>query len=198
MTAMDSTKFRKALPWIATHAVALAAGIWFFRPDVEASTMGKADAPAAIASAGAGDADRAKVSGKAPARPAHEGPQASVHRLAWKALAYEGLDRPERLKASTEILKQWIKEDWEAALDTVMKETPDDYELLVNFQDVFRREPAVMWSIIESKRYGVSTVSLKGRWLVAIRGLDEAKRGEVMDALPESGRKAVEEKVKDG
>ena len=151
--------------------------------------------PVPLEEQGAGPAER---SGTAPPRALREGPAAGVHRLAWKSLAYEGLDRPERLKASGLILQEWVKDDWQAALDTVMKETPDDYELLLHFDEVFRREAGEVWSLIESKRYGVSTQSLKARWLAKISSLDEAQRLEAMKGLPEEARKAIEERTKRG
>jgi hypothetical protein len=201
---MEPTKLRKALPWIGTHLVALAAGMWLFRPDVGASPAandgGKAQAAATAAAVEEGAAPGAAGASRGRAslpRPAHDGPPAaSVHHLAWKALAYDGLDRPERLKASALILKEWIKEDWHAALDTVMKEPPDDYELLVHFEDVFRRDAGEVWSVIESKRYGVTTARLKGRWLGTIRQMEDEQRRKTVEGLPEEARKAIEESMK--
>ena len=195
---MTPPTLRKALPWIGTHLLALAAGVWLFKPGAGASSTGKADAHPAAAAVAAADEQAAAPSRKAPPRPAHEASPASIHKLAWKALAYEGLDRPERLEASGLILKQWVKEDWQGALDTVMKETPDDYDLLVHFDEVFQREPAAVWSIIESKRYGVVTRSLKVRWMGSIGRLDEAARQEATASLPESVRKEIEDQFKGG
>lgn len=193
---MEATSLRKALPWIGTHLIALAAGVWFFKPPAGTGQMGKTgEDPAAVEQPEHGSAG---VAGKAPARATHDPSPASVHKLAWKALAYENLDRPERLAASKQILKPWIKEDWQAALDTVMKETPDDYQLLIHFDELIRNQPGAVWAVIESKRYGVSTVSLKARWLGALRGLDETKRREIAAGLPEAARKEIEEPIKGG
>lgn len=203
MNPMEPMKLRKALPWIITHLLALAAGVWLFRPDAGASLDANAGggdrtAPGAAAAVEGVGRGATAASGKAPPRPAHEVPSASVHRLAWKALAADGLSRPERLKASAVILRQWVQEDWLAALDTVMKETPDDYELLIHFEDTFRRNPGELWSLIESKRYGVTTARLKNRWLGTIRNMEEQQRREVIEDLPETARKAIEGSMKEG
>ncbi|WP_367873947.1 hypothetical protein [Luteolibacter sp. Populi] len=195
---MEPTKLRKALPWIGTHLLALAAGVWLFRPDAADSAAGNVEAEAVAATLeeqGAGPAER---SGTGRPRTPREASAAGVHRLAWKSLAYEGLDRQERLKASGLILREWVKEDWQAALDTVMKETPDDYELLLHFDEVFRRDAGEVWSLIESKRYGVSSQSLKARWLVRISSLDETQRREAMEGLPAEAREAIEKREKQG
>lgn len=114
-----------------------------------------------------------------------------IHYAAWKSLAFEGLTRPERMKASRLLLQQWIKEDWRAALDMVMDETPDDFGLLDEFLPVFSREPEEVWQMIELKRYGVLSQSLVGRWQSALLRFDEATVRKLAESLPERGRQAA-------
>lgn len=195
---MDPKKFRRSLGWTASHLVALVAGVLLFRtagdrPAAMDSSQTGSDGRAAAAEAGSGTG-QSSVSGKAPPRAASEGAPPSIHRLAWKALAYEGLDRPDRLKASAQILRQWVQEDWQGALDTVMKETPDDFELLVQFEDVFRRNAGEVWPLIESKRYGVSTLRLKQVWLGTVSRSNPEQRRKAMEGLPEAARKMIEER----
>ncbi len=123
-------------------------------------------------------------------------PKASVHLAAWKALASEGLSRPERMKASALLLQGWIKEDWRAALDVVMKETADDFALLDEFHDVFAREPEAVWQMIDEKRYGVLSQSLIGRWQSALVLRDEASVRKLAETLPERGKQAALESLK--
>lgn len=195
---MEPQKLHRSLGWIASHLVALVAGVLLFRSSEDSSTVADggqtgSEGRAAAAEAGSGTG-QASVSGQAPPRAASEGPPPSIHRLAWKALAYEGLDRPDRLKASAQILRQWVQEDWQGALDTVMKETPDDFELLVQFEDVFRRNAGEVWPLIESKRYGVSTLRLKQVWLGTVSRLNPEQRRKAMEGLPEAARKMIEER----
>jgi hypothetical protein len=184
---------RKSLLWIGTHLVAVAAGVLLFRPEATASKDAEHAASAVVPALSAAESgtSQAPAAGKAPTRPS-SGPTASVHQLAWKALAHDGLTRPERMKASAVILRQWIQEDWQSALDTVMKETPDDFSvLLVEFEDLCAREPADIWSLIESKRYGVTTVTLRNTWQDSLRRLSEEDLRRVTEKLPESGKAAV-------
>jgi hypothetical protein len=115
---------------------------------------------------------------------------ASSHRAAWQALAAEKLSRPERLGASRVILKQWIADDWQTALDVVMQETPDDFELLGAFQETFQRDPAALWQIIEQKRYGVLTRHLRWPWVTAAFKLEKEDPVRFA-AMPQSAKDAV-------
>lgn len=186
---------RKGLLLFGTHVVALAVGVLLFRPtgssrntDREGQGTG-GGSTALVAEPGLGHGDAAT---KAPAR-AHDGPaSSSVHVLAWKALADDGLNRPERLKASAVILRQWIKEDWHAALDAVMNETPDDFSLLLGeFDTVFADKAAEVWPIIESKRYGVMSVNLRHAWQKRLLRLDAAELDCVEKQLPEKAREGL-------
>lgn len=175
---------------IATHVAALCAGLLFWRSP--------SNPQKALEVAG-----RSKTSalegGKAPFAPGPSRPKSvaealakpSVHKSAWMALAYEGLPRPERMKASALVLKGWIREDWRAALDTVMRETPDDFDLLDEFQDTFVREPEAVWQLIEEKRYGVLTKSVRDRWMTAIGRQDTTTLRALIDRLPASGKLAT-------
>ena len=186
---------RKSLLWIGTHLVALAAGVLLFRPDSQASKDAENASSGLVPALSAAEpgTSQAPASGKAPSRMT-TAPTASVHQLAWKALAHDGLTRPERMKASTVILRQWIQEDWQSALDTVMKETPDDFSvLLAEFENLCAREPADIWSLIESKRYGVTTVTLKATWQNSLRRLSEEDLRRVTEKLPESGKAEVQQ-----
>ncbi len=184
------TTSRKRLLFIGTHLAALAAGILLFSPAGGISgSAGKEKGPAGDSPPAASESgsSHGTAATKAPAR-TNAGPGASVHLLAWKALAHDGLTRPERMKASAVILRQWIQEDWQAALDTVMKETPDDFALLSEFNGVFADKAVEMWSVIESKRYGLSTVTLRNFWQQSLRRLDEATLARIEKELPENAR----------
>jgi predicted TIM-barrel fold metal-dependent hydrolase len=113
--------------------------------------------------------------------------------VAWKALAAEELTRRERMKASAELLREWIKDDWQGALDTMMKETPDDFALLVEFQPCFASHAEDVWTLIETKRYGILTKYLRNQWVSAILRLDEDRIRQLAATLPEPGKKAVQE-----
>lgn len=185
---------RKPILLIGTHLAALVAGLLIFRP-ASTSEGGNQQAKAhpanaADAASAASGAEQGSAATKAPAR-SNTGPGPSVHLLAWKALAHDGLTRPERMKASAVILRQWVKEDWQAALDTVMKETPDDFALLSEFNGVFADKAVEMWSVIESKRYGLSTMNLRGAWLQALRRLDAEQLACIEKELPENAREGL-------
>ena len=100
------------------------------------------------------------------------------------------------MKASALLLQGWIKDDWRAALDTVMKETPDDFALLNEFHDVFAREPEAVWQMIEEKRYGVLSQSLIGRWQSALLTRDETSVRKLAETLPERGKQAALDTLK--
>ncbi|WP_035614077.1 hypothetical protein [Haloferula sp. BvORR071] len=175
-----------------SHLLALVIGILIFRREVPAApaATAKAETPAAAASPSHPSNSAAPTSGtphvRAPLRS-----QASVHQVAWRALADQDLTRPERMKASAVILREWIASDWEAALDTVMQETPDDFELLGEFHDLFAREPEEIWPLIESKRYGVLSKSLLGHWQKSLARRDEASLRQLAESLPEPGKVAA-------
>lgn len=180
---------QRTLLLIATHLAALAIGILLFRgspknpgvaPD---SGVASATANAASESAAAAPAPAASR----PSRKATPAPKNSVHLVAWKALASEGLTRPERMKASAEILREWIKDDWQSALDTVMSEPPDDFTLLFEFQGVIAKHPEEVWSLIEQRRYGIVSKDLRNQWDTAIRNLDDATLGQLATSLSEPG-----------
>ena len=122
-------------------------------------------------------------------------PKNSVHLVAWKGLASEGLTRPERMKASSVILKEWIKNDWQSALDTVMSEPPDDFALLVEFQPAITGHPEEVWSIIEQRRYGILTKDLRGQWDSAVRKLDDASLEKLAPGLSEPGGTFVKQLI---
>jgi hypothetical protein len=183
---------------IVSHVVAVLLGLLLFR-----SVRPAGQAPEESARAAASTAQLQEPAPTEPPAPftktkvrTGQASKASVHLSAWKALASEGLTRPERMKASRLLLQQWIKEDWRSALDMVMKETPDDFELLDEFHLVFSREPEAPWQIIERKRYGVLSHSLLGRWQSALELCDEATVRKLADALPEKGKQAALETLK--
>jgi hypothetical protein len=113
--------------------------------------------------------------------------QSQLFRTSWAALAHEELSRPERLQVSREILRRWIREDWQEALNAVMKETPDDFELLEEFHDLFRTKPAAVWAIIERKPYGVLTHHLRSQWMLALATASEESLAELQAQLPTEG-----------
>lgn len=178
---------------VVSHAAALVAGLLLFRSFApaghETTASTKSAAPPTAAREAATHSSRPRVR-------TEQAPKTSVHLAAWKALASQGLARPERMKASALLLRGWIKEDWRAALDVVMKETPDDFALLNEFFDVFAREPEAVWQIIEEKRYGVLSQSLIGRWQSMLVLRDEASVRKLAETLPERGKQAALETLK--
>jgi hypothetical protein len=178
---------------IVSHAAAVLLGLLLFRSVVPgepspqntpATAVAKPDEQKAAATEPSASSNKTKGN----SLPASK---ASVHLSAWKALASEGLTRPERMKASRLLLQQWIKEDWRSALDMVMKETPDDFELLDEFHFAFSREPEAVWQIIEQKRYGVLSQSLVSHWQSALVRCDAATIRKVAETLPERGKNAA-------
>ena len=97
------------------------------------------------------------------------------------------------MKASAELLREWIEDDWQGALDTMMKETPDDFALLMEFQPCFASHAEDVWTLIETKRYGILTKDLRNQWVSAIQRLDEDRIHQLATTLPEPGKKAVQE-----
>ncbi|MEK7951579.1 hypothetical protein [Luteolibacter soli] len=182
---------------IVSHVAAVLLGLLLFRsfqpagptPDELAATSSAKPAPQEATAPES--SPPAKGTTKSNNRTGQQAPKASVHLLAWKALASENLTRPERMKASRQLLQKWIKEDWHAALDTVMKETPDDFALLDEFAETFTREPAAIWQIIEQKPYGIATHALLGRWQSSLVNCDEATVRKLADTLPERGKQAA-------
>lgn len=178
---------------VATHLAALVLGLVLFRafspaapnnPDSAASAKPAATGSPASETPAPAPSSRTKPRTK-------EASKNSVHLAAWKSLASQGLTRPERMKASALLLQGWIQEDWQTALDVVMKETPDDFALLDEFGDVFTREPEAVWQIIEQKRYGVLSQALLGRWQSALVNRDEAFVRSFAETLPERGKAAA-------
>lgn len=178
---------------VATHLAALVLGLVLFRaftpaapnnPDTSASATPAAARSSASETPAQAPSSRTKPRTK-------EASKNSVHLAAWKSLASQGLTRPERMKASARLLQGWIQEDWQTALDVVMKETPDDFALLDEFSDVFTGEPEAVWQIIEQKRYGVLSHTLLGRWQSALVNRDEAFVRSFAETLPERGKAAA-------
>ena len=180
---------------IVSHVAAVLLGLLLFRSVRPAGQASEASSPAPAPKAQVQEtapveSPTASSSAKAKVR-TEQASKASVHLSAWKALASEGLTRPERMKASRLLLQQWIKEDWRPALDMVMKETPDDFDLLDEFHLTFSREPEAIWQIIEQKRYGVLSQTLLGRWQSALVNCDEATVRKLAETLPERGKQAA-------
>lgn len=178
---------------IATHLAAMVLGLVLFRaftpaapnnPDTSSSAKAAATQSSASEIPTPAPLSRSKPRTK-------ETSKNSVHLAAWKSLASQGLTRPERMKASALLLQGWIQEDWQTALDVVMKETPDDFALLDEFSDVFTREPEALWQIIEQKRYGVLSHTLLGRWQSALANRDEAFVRSFAETLPVRGKAAA-------
>jgi len=183
---------------IVSHIAAVLLGLLLFR-SIRPAEQASADSSPASAPQAQVKETVAVESPASPTKPkvrSEQASKASVHLSAWKSLASEGLTRPERMKASHLLLQQWIKEDWRSALDMVMKETPDDFELLDEFHLVFSREPEAVWQLIEQKRYGVLSHSLLGRWQSALVLCDEATVRKLAETLPERGKQAALETLK--
>lgn len=124
-------------------------------------------------------------------------PATVKYRVAWRELARDRIPRPERLEVSREILREWIAEDWQSALSTVMAETPDDYKgMLKEFHEVMRSDPVGVWSIIEDRKFGVTTAHLETEWATTLANLGKNEIAEVSARLPEKGRVKLEEMVK--
>lgn len=183
----------KTPPLIISHVAAVLLGLLLFRsvrtPEQAPDAFSQATASQAQAQT-ATTSDSPAGSSKIKSR-TEQASKASVHLSAWKALASEGLTRPERLKASRLLLQRWIQEDWRSALDMVMKETPDDFELLEEFHTAFSREPEAVWQLIEQKRYGVLSQSLFDPWRSSLVKLDEPTVRKLADSLPERGKQAA-------
>ncbi|HEY1123671.1 MAG TPA: hypothetical protein VGE67_18790 [Haloferula sp.] len=184
---------------IISHVAAVLLGLLLFRSIQPAAPASNTSSQAAAAEAPAPPQETAidspAGSNKIKVR-TEQASKASVHLSAWKALASEGLTRPERLKASRLLLQQWIKEDWRSALDMVMKETPDDFELLEEFHIAFSREPEAVWQMIEQKRYGVLSQSLFDPWRSSLVNLDEPTVRKLAEGLPERAKQAALETLK--
>lgn len=179
---------QRTLLLIATHLAALAIGIVLFRGSPKDTGIApNSGAPSATANAANEPAAAIAPAATRPTRKTTPAPKNSVHLIAWKALAEEGLTRPERMKASAEILRQWIKDDWQSALDTVMSEPPDDFALLVEFQTVIAKHPEEVWSLIEQRRYGIVSKDLRNQWNSAVRKLDDAALAQLAASLSEPG-----------
>lgn len=183
---------------IISHVAAVLLGLLLFRSVrpaaqvTDTSSQAPAEAPAQPQEV---HTDSPAASNKIKVR-TEQASKASVHLSAWKALASEGLTRPERLKASRLLLQRWIQEDWRSALDMVMKETPDDFELLEEFHTAFSREPEAVWQLIEQKRYGVLSQSLFDRWRSSLAKLDEPTVRKLAEGLPEKAKQAALETLK--
>jgi len=194
----DPSPVRRRVLLGVSHLLALLLGLLLFR------SFSPAAASAAVAeSTGKSPATETTDPTASPAAKdkrtrSETSSKTSVHRIAWKLLAAEGLTRPERMKASAEILEGWIRDDWQAALDTVMKEPPDDFALLEEFHEFFVREPDAVWKLIEEKRYGVLSATLRGHWQAALGECDEAVIRQVAATLPEPGRQAALEAIGPG
>lgn len=190
-----SSRSRVTILLILSHAAAVGAGLYLYR-DLPSADSGKQDVLDGTASERVldcseiqqeGRSDRARTRSQAEIMAG----KTSVHQKAWKLLAYDKLPRPERLKAGAVILRQWIRDDWQAALETVMHETPDDFVLLEEFHDVFVREPEAVWSLIEKQPYGVMTCKIRDHWLIALGREDPATLLQLAEKLPASGKAAL-------
>lgn len=186
-------KSSSRLVLVATHLAALVLGLVLFRAFTPAASNSPGNSASATpAATGISASETPTPSPSSRAKPRTKEPSKnSVHLAAWKSLASQGLTRPERMKASALLLQGWIQEDWQTALDVVMKETPDDFALLDEFHEVFTREPEAVWQIIEQKRYGVLSHTLLGRWQSALANRDEAFVRSFAETLPERGKAAA-------
>lgn len=176
---------------VATHLAALVLGLLLFRALSPADPNNPDTAASANPAAARSPASETPDSSSRTKPRIKEASKNSVHLAAWKSLASQGLTRPERMKASALLLQGWIQEDWQTALDVVMKETPDDFALLDEFHEVFSREPEAVWGMIEEKRYGVLSHTLLGRWQSALANRDEAFVRKFAETLPERGKAAA-------
>jgi hypothetical protein len=178
-----SSLLHRPLLLVFTHGAALALGLVLFKSF--AASGGSATAAVVSREDPAGEVETSPAESSASrnhARPRENGVKRPVYASAWKSLAYENLPRPERMKASAVILRDWIREDWHAALDTVMRETPDDFVLLDEFHTTFAREPEAVSRLIQEKRYGVLTKMLLDHWTQALSSQDEATLRRLADS----------------